>query len=234
MSLETYFAQIRNIKVLTRRELLPLIKSAQEGNIPARDKIVLHNLKLVVHIAKGYRNNGIPFDDLIGWGNVGLFKAIKKYDLKVTTTSFATYASRLIKRCIFKYIEEAKQIIRVPRYLTRTKRQLRRNPKAKVRKSFKRILFTTDIKYSSLDTADTTGHELVNFLGILFPTRERIDFVLIVGMIKKSRSKNILLDRMQGNTLQAIGKKYHLSRERVRQIIIDSVTTIRKKLKSEI
>jgi len=91
-------------KLLTKVEERVLIKKAQEGDLKAADKLIKCNLGLVIHIAKKYIGQGLPFPDLIQEGCIGCKKAIEKFDLSKTfkgkPLAFSTYATWWIRQGI--------------------------------------------------------------------------------------------------------------------------------------
>ncbi len=164
MSLQTYLNQLREFNPLSREELLPLIKKAQRGNQQARNKIVRHNLRLVVYIAKRYGNSKKP----------------KKYSKKT-----------------------------------------------------EQMLRWADMKVASLNILVGEDSELVELLGVTYPITKEIDFRLIYEALIKiltPRERGILKDRLAGLTLKEVGKKYSLSRERIRQIELEIVQLLKTKI----
>lgn len=93
-----------------------LIEKAKNGNIEARNKIVENYLKLVIFVAKRYANKGLPFDDIIQEGNLGLIKAIEKYD-KTKGSRFSSYAVWWIGQSILRAIDNKANLIRIPVYI---------------------------------------------------------------------------------------------------------------------
>ena len=96
--LSTYFNDIQNIRRLTRREEQILSEKIQKGDEQALNKLVYHNLRFVVNIAKNYRNSNVPFADIISEGNLGLIRAAHKFD-STKGVKFISYAVW----CIEKY-----------------------------------------------------------------------------------------------------------------------------------
>jgi RNA polymerase sigma-32 factor len=93
-SLEAYVERVSRIPVLTREEELELARKLQgEGDLDAARQLVLSHLRFVVHIARGYGGYGLPMGDLIQEGNVGLMKAVKRFDpgVGVRLVSFAVH-----------------------------------------------------------------------------------------------------------------------------------------------
>ncbi len=110
----TYFSQIRRFPLLTRDEENALFAKYLKDKDPfVRDEIILHNLRLVVSIAKTYVNRGLDFMDLIQEGNIGLINAIEKFDLD-KGCRLSTYATWRIKWAIGLAITEKTRVIRFP------------------------------------------------------------------------------------------------------------------------
>ena len=103
--LTTYFNDIQNIRQLSRREEQILSEKIQKGDEQALNKLVYHNLRFVVNIAKNYRNNNVPFADIISEGNLGLIRAAHKFD-STKGVKFISYAVWWIKNSINECIEK--------------------------------------------------------------------------------------------------------------------------------
>lgn len=103
--LTTYFNDIQNIRQLTRREEQILSEKIQKGDEQALNKLVYHNLRFVVNIAKNYRNSNVPFADIISEGNLGLIRAAHKFDSS-KGVKFISYAVWWIKNSINECIEK--------------------------------------------------------------------------------------------------------------------------------
>lgn len=103
--LSTYFNDIQNIRQLTIREEQILSEKIQKGDEQALNKLVYHNLRFVVNIAKNYRNSNVPFADIISEGNLGLIRAAHKFD-STKGVKFISYAVWWIKNSINECIEK--------------------------------------------------------------------------------------------------------------------------------
>ena len=112
-SYKYYYNQIANIPMLSREEERALLIKAKQGDIEARNKIVMANQRFVIKIAKQYSNRGIPFEDLISEGNIGLIHAVEKFDLS-KDCHFLTYAVWWIRQSILQAIAEQSRIVRLP------------------------------------------------------------------------------------------------------------------------
>ncbi|MCM8797550.1 MAG: sigma-70 family RNA polymerase sigma factor [Candidatus Omnitrophica bacterium] len=115
-SLKLYLKEIRNIPLLTPKEEKELSMRIKKGDEYARKRMIQANLRLVINIAKRYMYLGIPFMDLIEEGNLGLMKAVDKFNPR-KGYRFSTYAAWWIKQGITRSISEQGKMIRVPVYM---------------------------------------------------------------------------------------------------------------------
>ena len=112
-SVKMYLRDIGKYPLLTREEEIDLAKKIEQGDKAARDKLINCNLRLVVSIAKKYMNRGLQFLDLIQEGNVGLMKAVDKFDYN-RELKFSTYATWWIRQGIQRAISDQGRLIRIP------------------------------------------------------------------------------------------------------------------------
>lgn len=111
-----YFNDIGNIALLSHEEEIELAKKIEIGGIQGKlafDKLVSANLRLVVSIAKEYAKKGIPLEDLIQEGNIGLMRAAQKFEWE-KGFKFSTYASWWIRQAITRFLDVKKDTIRIP------------------------------------------------------------------------------------------------------------------------
>ena len=108
-----YLKEINNVPLLTREEEDFYAKRAAEGDTDARKKLIMANLRFVVNVAKRYQNQGLPLQDLISEGNIGLINAIKRYDVN-RGYHFISYAVWWIRQSILKAICEKSRMIKLP------------------------------------------------------------------------------------------------------------------------
>ncbi|MFM8803053.1 MAG: RNA polymerase sigma factor RpoD/SigA, partial [Planctomycetia bacterium] len=114
--LETYLRDINATSLLTAEQERQLATAIGRGDAQARDHMIRANLRLVVNIARGYGNRGLPLPDLIEEGNLGLLRAVEGFD-PTMGTRFSTYASYWIKQSIKRALINSGKTIRIPAYM---------------------------------------------------------------------------------------------------------------------
>ncbi len=115
-NIKSYIKEVRKIPLLTAKEEVELAKKARKGDIKARDKMIRSNLRLVINIAKKYMHLGIPLMDLIEEGNVGLMRAVEKFNPN-KGFRFSTYAAWWIKQGITRSVFDQSRTVRIPVYV---------------------------------------------------------------------------------------------------------------------
>src|SRR6266487_3629518 len=173
-SLRLYLREISRIPLLTASRESHLAERAEQGDKDARNHLIEANLRLVVSIAKKYVGQGLSLEDLIGEGNIGLIRAVTKFDYR-KGFRFSTYATWWIKQAITRAILEGTRVVRLPVYIMEEVMRVKR---------------MTRQLYQEL------GRE---------PTPEIIGQRL--GMVDD-----------HDHTLEEVGKRLKVTRERVRQI----------------
>src|SRR3712207_6085259 len=112
-SLQLFLKDIGKVRLLTAQEEVDLAKRIERGDLDAKQKMVESNLRLVVSIAKNYRNQGLPFLDLIQEGTLGLVRAAEKFDYR-KGFKFSTYAAWWIRQAIARALADKARTIRIP------------------------------------------------------------------------------------------------------------------------
>ena len=115
--LAKYLAHIGQGSLLTHQEEIDLSLRAKAGDRRARQRLIEKNLRLVVSVAKKYRGYGLPFEDLIQEGNIGLMKAVEKFDPD-RGFRFSTYATWWIRQAVQRAVADKGRTIRVPVHMT--------------------------------------------------------------------------------------------------------------------
>lgn len=158
---DTYFSELQQTALLTPAREKRLAKRAQDGDKKAKDELIKANLRLVISIAKSYIGRGLPFPDLIQEGNIGLMKAVEKFDY-TKNIKFSTYATYWIKQSISRAIEDQARTIRVPVYILSNMNKI----------------YKATAKYIQENGHEPTMEELAEITGI--PTN-KIEETLISG-----------------------------------------------------
>lgn len=207
--LTTYFNDIQNIRQLSRREEQILSEKIQKGDEQALNKLVYHNLRFVVNIAKNYRNNNVPFADIISEGNIGLIRAAHKFDPS-KGVKFISYAVWWIKNSINECIEKYNRDNETLSYEDYTL-----NKCTDLDNKFEQINEDFEEKINNIQSRKDAIESLMKCLH----EREIKILTLFFGL---SGGKEM--------TLEEVGKEMCLTNERVRQIKDSALT----KLKCEV
>ncbi len=115
--LDTYLSDINEVPLLAPEQEIELARAIAEGDMEAREHMIRANLRLVVSIAKNYVHRGLSFMDLIEEGNIGLMKAVEKFDADAGCR-FSTYATWWIKQGIRRALVNTVKTVRVPSYMS--------------------------------------------------------------------------------------------------------------------
>jgi RNA polymerase primary sigma factor len=249
-SLRLYLREISRTPLLTAAREAELAERAEQGDSDARNQLIMANLRLVVSIARKYVGQGLSLEDLIGEGNIGLIRAVTKFDYK-KGFRFSTYATWWIKQAITRAILEGTRVVRLPVYIMeevmRVKRIMRQlyqemgrepSPESigeRLGMSPERVneLLIWAEKVFSLDAPLSEEEE--NTLGdIIEDARERgpmeiTNQQLLREEIRKvlgqltTRERQVIELRFgliddHDHTLEEVGRKLKVTRERVRQI----------------
>lgn len=111
--MDLYLDEIGRVKLMTHEELITAAGRSRSGDADARKRIILANLRLVVHIARAYRNRGLPMLDLVEEGNLGLIHAVDRFEPE-RGLRFSTYAAIWIRQAILRGVAEQARSVRIP------------------------------------------------------------------------------------------------------------------------
>lgn len=112
-SLGRYFKSIQSLNPLEKSEELDLARKSKSGDVRSRNKLIEHNLKIVVTIANKNIGRGIPIDDLIQQGNLGLYEAALRFDPD-NNVRFTSYAGTWVLKYMNQLIDQCGRIVRIP------------------------------------------------------------------------------------------------------------------------
>ena len=121
----SYLSRLTQAPLLTANQEEELTKLVQQGNELARQRLVESNMRLVINIAKTYRNKAIPLEDLIQEGAIGLMQAATRFDPK-RGFRFSTYATHWIRQAIGRAIDNKSKAIRLPAHVSQWLRKIER------------------------------------------------------------------------------------------------------------
>lgn len=260
-SVKIYLQQIGKIPLLSFEEELDVAKKIKENNSQrARETLINANLRLVVSIAKKYIKRGLPLEDLIQEGNLGLMKAVDKFDY-TKGFQFSTYATYWIKQTILRAISNKSRTVRVPEHMHESiirlykvkkllAQDLGRDPTAEelakaLNLSIKEVqniqIISQDIVSfdNPIGDDDSTLGDFICSDEIINPLEYTIneDYKReIDGFLKTLNPKEEKVIRLRFGfindevlTLESVGKKLGITRERVRQIEVKALRKLHKK-----
>jgi RNA polymerase primary sigma factor len=255
--LQSYFQQIKKKPLLSFEEVQDLSKRIQKGDKAARDRLIEANLRLVVKIARLYTYCGAPLLDLIQEGNLGLMRAVEKYD-PAKNIRFSSYACWWIRQSICRFIANKQRVIHLPHRKEMLLRKVRKSCQSLNQtlmrqptveeiaadlhipvEEVKNIMTLTDV---TLSLEMDVGYDKTSALEDLhedytynpektFMRKNTRHATLQVLDQLKDKEKRILMYRYQFNgehhTLKNIGDKMGISAETVRQIEMRALKKMR-------
>jgi len=255
-----YLREIGKVSLLTAEEEVVLAQRMEEGDVKAKQKLVDANLRLVVSIAKKYIGRGMLFLDLIQEGNLGLIRAVEKFDYR-RGFKFSTYATWWIRQAITRAIADQARTIRVPVHMVETinkmvrisrqlVQQLGREPTdeeiaAEMEIDPSRVEEIRRISQLPVSLETPIGEEEDSQLGDFIEDRElpgpdeaaagHLLHEQIEEMLAtlSSREREVLhyrfgLEDGHSYTLEEVGRKFNVTRERIRQIEAKALRKLRQ------
>ena len=247
-NLRVYLKEIGRIPLLTREQEGELARGVRAGDAGAKARLTEANLRLVVQIARRYLNRGLPLPDLIEEGNIGLLRAVEKFDAD-RGTRFSTYASWWIRQAIVRALANQARTTRLPvhvglllaRYKREQQRLTQELERAPTMEEVAAAMGTTvdqleeleEIRQQpvSLETPIGDGGRVSDLIAdpsadprdaLVSLFRERADLVSVLDDL--AANERTVLRRRFGleddppEKLEAIGQRLGLTRERIRQI----------------
>lgn len=263
--IKIYLREIGQIPLLTPEEEIELAARIKKGDKEARAKMIRSNLRLVVKIAHDYANLGLPLLDLISEGNIGLMKAVERFD-PAKGGKLSTYAAWWIKQSIKRALANQSKTIRLPVHLVdkiskmrrvalQMSEELGREPTddelaEEVGLSASKVsqLKTVSIRPASLDApiSDDDSTEFGEIVGDMeaqtpfekLRDQNLRDEVSELLAVLDEREKKIIysrfgLDGGKAKTLEEVGKKFGVTRERIRQLQNIALMKLRRALQKK-
>ena len=260
-----YLKEIGSIPLLTQEQEQDLAKRKSEGDAEAGKKLVEANLRLVVSIAKRYTGRGMSFLDLVQEGNIGLMKAVEKFNY-TKGYRLSTYATWWVKQSVTRALADQSRTIRLPVHMVEAVNRIRKAQRAlavklgrepsneeigkEVGMSEKRV---TELMQSSGDTVsletpvgDEDGSNLGDFVAddSNASTEEKAESVflreeieqMLQGLNPREREVIILRFGLESGhplTLEEVGKRFKVTRERIRQIETAALRKLRNPSRSK-
>lgn len=258
-SLDKYLSDISKEPLLTPEEEVELAKKAQTGDIKAKERLILSNLRFVVSVAKQYQNQGLSLNDLINEGNLGLIKAVNRYDV-TKGFKFISYAVWWIRQSILQALAENSRIIRLPSNklvtinkiktaISNLEQEFEREPTPEelasvLELNIDEIKETFRFNQRKISIDEPINNDDGSFSDLLSnQDSPSPDDNLMNESLKKEISSAIKtlslreqeviklcygIDYDQPHTLEEIGLKFNLTRERVRQIKEKALRKLRR------
>ena len=248
-SLKLYLKEVRNIPLLTPKEEIDLTRKVKKGDEMARKAMIRANLRLVINLAKRYMYLGIPLIDLIEEGNLGLIKAVEKFEPS-KGFRFSTYAAWWIKQGITRSISEQGKMIRIPVYMNeliskwrktkeRLSQKLKRMPKdEEIAKKLKlskdkveHINFWMSSSTSSLDAP--IGDEEDSQVSDLIEDKNAASPDATIGIMMDKERVNNLLDIMNDREKEIIDMRFGLHESRMHTLaeVADKLGVSRERIR---
>jgi RNA polymerase primary sigma factor len=244
-----YLREISQVPLLTAAEEVSLAKALERGDMRARKRLIESNLRLVVSIARRYSGRGLSFLDLIQEGNVGLMKAVERYDWRLGHR-FSTYATWWIRQAVTRALADQGRTIRVPAQVVDTINRMARMERQLTQKlnrlptheelaeemglkttkieelkrvSQEPVSLASPVGEDATELGEMIEDERLRGLGSDMAARQRDSHISELISQLPYRERLILelrygLSGEQPHTLEEVGRRFGVTRERVRQI----------------
>jgi len=206
----TYLREIGRVPMITHDREIDLAKRIESGDRDAKKQFVLANLRLVVSIAKRYVGRGLSLLDLIQEGNIGLIRAVQRYDWR-RGHRFSTHATWWIRQAISRAVADKGRTIRLPVYVNTALNRIRRERQRDV------LPDTEAASPEDVATTQTLKDEVQRVLESVLTPREQLVLQLRFG-----------LGNGQAHPLEQVGRELGITRERVRQIEAGALAKLRQ------
>lgn len=260
-----YLKEIGRVPLLTSEEEIELAKRIEQGDEEAKRRLAEANLRLVVSIAKRYVGRGMLFLDLIQEGNLGLIKAVEKFDYR-KGYKFSTYATWWIRQAITRAIADQARTIRIPVHMVETINKLIRvsrqllqeygreaTPEEIAREmniSEEKVRDILKIAQEPVSLETPIGEEEDSHLGDFIEDqearapaeeasftmlREQLDDILTTLTDREQKVLRLRfgLDDGRARTLEEVGQRFGVTRERIRQIEAKTLRKLRHPSRSK-
>jgi RNA polymerase primary sigma factor len=220
-TVKIYYDDLKKYKPLTKAKEKRLLKLSRKGNLKAKNEILEANLKFVFEIAKHYTGRGLSISELISEGNMGLLRAIEKFD-EEKDIKFISYAVWWIRQAMLEAIKKKKMLMMVEIDPTDSNDNIFERKIAD--DEDERIGGASDVGFSN---------EAEEYKKELKANQKEVIGKLLNSL--NSREKEIIehyygLSNKRELTLNEIGKKYNLSSERVRQVKLTAIRKLRSSM----
>ena len=218
-TVRVYYDDLKKYKPLTKAKEKRLLKKCKKGNLKAKNEILEANLRFVFDIAKHYTGRGVPISELISDGNMGLLRAIEKFD-ESKDVKFISYAVWWIRQAMLESIKR-RNAINFVEIEPNTDNDSSMDKKL-IEDDEDDVSFNNDFSNEndekSIEVSENQRNIITSLIGTL-SDRERDIVENYYGINDKKEL-----------TLTDIGKKYNLSSERVRQIKLNAIRKLRSKI----